>query len=144
LTLEKYLSELVLALAETKLKSTADALAAAELCTDLHLRFGPAFTEPLMEELFKLIEPPPVPAASSDLSIAAPGGDQKDKEEAARLSKMKSALRQILELFLVGIVHAKYKDSTIKELLKRLVCPTLSKRNLSNAPGNSYKRTRNF
>lgn len=114
LKLEKYLSEITMAMTESKLKNAQDAMAAAEICSALYQRF-PGFANDLIESLFKNVVAPPAYPTSVSL-------DQKEKEEGSRISKLKSVLRLIVELFLVGLTHPKYQTDTISGLVHGLVC----------------------
>jgi hypothetical protein len=96
LKLEKYLSEVVASIAECRLRNTTEILAAVELCSAIHQRYAD-FAAPLIALLVKQLGPPPVHALSS---VPA---EQREKEDAARISRQRSALRLLLELYLVRL-----------------------------------------
>ena len=113
LKLEKYLSELIVSISECRLKSTGDAIAAAEICLNLDKRF-PGFSEELLEALLKLVIPPPT--YSNTLS-----GEQIEKEEATRLSRVRSIIRLIIELNFIGLCPQKLQGTCLSHILNILV-----------------------
>ncbi|KAJ3285377.1 hypothetical protein HK104_009522, partial [Borealophlyctis nickersoniae] len=113
LKLEKYLSEIVTAISEVKFKSSADVWAAVEVCSLLHQRFAD-FSKPLVNALTKQLGPPP---STRDLTP-----EQKEKEETARLTRQRSALRLLGELYVVGIATdtPEYKEGLMPGIARQL------------------------
>ncbi|EQL00432.1 nonsense-mediated mRNA decay factor (Upf2) [Ophiocordyceps sinensis CO18] len=102
LSLNKYLSEIVSACYEglCKLKSPGEIEAGVEIVSALHQRFGPAeFTEYLAWLLGKGMATPD----KSFLKILAP--EAREKEEKERITRQRSLLRVITELWLVGVLR---------------------------------------
>ena len=116
LTLEKYLAELIVSLTETRFKSASDAQAGADLISSLHQRFYPEFSKDLMPAIYRAFATA-VPVYAQDLP-----SDQVDKEETVRIGKLRSALRLVIELYLVGLYHPKFKDASLSIVIKELVC----------------------
>ncbi len=115
LTLEKYLAELIGALTETRFKSASDAQAGADLISSLHQRFYPDFSKDLMPALYRAFSTA-VPTYPPDLS-----SELVEKEETARIGRLRSALRLVIELYLVGLFHPKFKEASLSLVLKELV-----------------------
>ena len=95
LKLTRYISEVVNAVVEVKLKTT-DVAAAVDVCSMLHHRY-PDFSEALIQGLLKEMEPqqePPVPPAGSKPSDPDP--------EIVR--KQRVVLRFLTELYIVGLI----------------------------------------
>ncbi|KAJ3089612.1 hypothetical protein HK102_005928 [Quaeritorhiza haematococci] len=128
LKLEKYLSEVVSAIAEAKFKNGADIWAAVEICSLLHQRFAD-FSGPLISLLLKHLAPPP--------STAGMSAEQKEREESSRLSKQRSTLRFLSELYLVGVARdpANVKDKN-QNLIPRVLLDLFQsdRENLANLP----------
>ncbi|XP_044721990.1 MIF4G domain-containing protein [Hirsutella rhossiliensis] len=102
LSLHKYLSEIVSACYEglCKLKSPGEIEAGVEIVSALHQRFGPAeFTEYLAWLLGKGMATPD----KSFLKTLAP--EAREKEEKERITRQRSLLRVITELWLVGVLR---------------------------------------
>ncbi|KAJ3097179.1 hypothetical protein HDU97_005098 [Phlyctochytrium planicorne] len=95
LKLEKYLSELVVALAEVRFAKNTDIWAAVEICSVLHQRF-PEFSQLLIPTIAKGFT---APQPSTN-----PGTEQAEKEENQRTSKQKVTLRFLAELYVVGVI----------------------------------------
>ncbi|TPX42303.1 hypothetical protein SeMB42_g00930 [Synchytrium endobioticum] len=114
LKLEKYLSEIVAAIAEARFRTSADILAAVEICSLLHQRFKD-FTPELIPALVKQIGPPP---STSNMSP-----EQKEREEAARVTKQRSIMRLLTELYFVGMVvdPPNAKDAILARMIKDLI-----------------------
>ncbi|KAG5458553.1 MAG: hypothetical protein BJ554DRAFT_1199, partial [Olpidium bornovanus] len=133
LTLVKYLSEVVPAIAEgiQKCKTSGDILAAVEVgadvarveedanprcCLDcdnpavvisgLHRRFPDTFTPPFNASLLRALVPP------SRSQLAALTADQKEKEEAARIQRQRTLLRIAGELWLVGVLRSESESGS--------------------------------
>jgi regulator of nonsense transcripts 2 len=114
LKLEKYIEEIALTIAESTFKTSADILAAAEISSMLHQRFD-GFSSLLVSTLVGQIGPPPPPEKVVS--------EQREKDEAARLSRQRSALRMITELYIISIAtdDPKAKEGLIPTLLNELV-----------------------
>lgn len=103
LNLGKYLDELVPSLPELLLRSTTvkDRLAAIELISALHRRYGTeAFTVPLSEGVAAQLIPPNQ-AALQELST-----EQRERDEAARTARQRVLVRGATELALTGLAGA--------------------------------------
>ncbi|KAI8911754.1 armadillo-type protein [Gorgonomyces haynaldii] len=112
LKLEKYLEEIAASIAEASYKNTADLLSAVELISLLHQRFD-GFSPTLIALVRKSLGPPPAPQ---------PYSEQREKEEQQRLSKQKSSLRLLTELYLVGLADdGKQKGGLIPQVLHELL-----------------------
>ncbi|KAJ1826455.1 mRNA decay protein [Coemansia sp. RSA 2599] len=100
LKLEKYVSEIVPAAAEGLLrcKASADVAAAVDTMSALHARFPTQITVPLVCQLLKTLAPPAAAA------LAAMTPETRDREEQARLSKQKTVLRVVTEMYLSGLL----------------------------------------
>ncbi|KAI9003373.1 armadillo-type protein [Hyaloraphidium curvatum] len=96
LKLEKYLSEVIGSIVECRLRNGAEVFAAVEVCSALHQRYSD-FAAPLVASLLKLLGPPPVHQISS-VPL-----EQREKEDAARISRQRTALRLLVELYLVKL-----------------------------------------
>ncbi|KAJ3339350.1 hypothetical protein HDU93_008355 [Gonapodya sp. JEL0774] len=104
LRLDKYAEEMAQSIAETRvLKNTAEVWAAAEVASAAHQRL-PDFASMLGEALFKTLKDTATSAPDST-TLAALTEEQREKDEAARLSKLRSLLRVIVELSLVGVLR---------------------------------------
>jgi regulator of nonsense transcripts 2 len=102
LSLHKYLSEIISACYEglCKLKSPGEIDAGVEIVSALHQRFGPAeFTEFLGWLVGKGMA---TPERASLKSLAV---DAREKEEKDRLTRQRSLLRVVTELWLVGVLR---------------------------------------
>ncbi|RPA71255.1 nonsense-mediated mRNA decay factor [Ascobolus immersus RN42] len=100
-SLEKYISEVVSAVAEglMKVKTLPDINAAIEICSALHQRFNKDFTPQLTFALARGLATPR-PEAIKNFTP-----DQKEREEKERLARHRILLRVAVELWLVGIVR---------------------------------------
>ncbi|KAJ3164285.1 hypothetical protein HK101_000477, partial [Irineochytrium annulatum] len=126
LKLEKYLSELVASLVEAKLARSSDVWAAVEIASLLHQRFKDDFTGEFKVALLKLFGPPP--------NLQGLSQEQRERDEAARIARQKTALKMTSELYLVGVlsdadaktvrvdglVPAVMKDGLIPGILKTM------------------------
>jgi regulator of nonsense transcripts 2 len=102
LSLHKYLSEIISACYEglCKLKSPGEIDAGVEIVSALHQRFGPAeFTEFLGWQVGKGMATPER-ALLKNLAV-----DAREKEEKDRLTRQRSLLRVVTELWLVGVLR---------------------------------------
>ncbi|KAI9310910.1 hypothetical protein BX666DRAFT_2032401 [Dichotomocladium elegans] len=101
LSLEKYISEVVGGVLEgmLKCKSSADVAACVEVVSALHQRFPDTFTLLLSYNLAKLMQAP------SRQHLASMSQEQREKEETARISKQRTYLRIIVELWLAGVLR---------------------------------------
>jgi regulator of nonsense transcripts 2 len=102
LSLHKYLSEIISACYEglCKLKSPGEIDAGVEIVSALHQRFGPAeFTEFLGWLVGKGMATPEK-ASLKNLAV-----DAREKEEKDRLTRQRSLLRVVTELWLVGVLR---------------------------------------
>ncbi|OMJ10802.1 Regulator of nonsense transcripts 2 [Smittium culicis] len=100
LQLKKYLSEIVSAIIEgiSKCSLTADVNAAIDLISALHKRFSHNFTVDLISGITKVI----IGAYSS--ASQSINSEQKEKEDLARLSKLKVYFRIITEMYISGLL----------------------------------------
>lgn len=128
LKLEKYIAEVVSAIAEAKLKNQADIAAAVEICSLLHQRFS-EFSKLLQEALLKQLSPGG--HSSNNLS-----GEQKEKEDNTRLARQKAVLPLFIELYLVNVFRDislnKEKEMLVVTVLKKLL--TVDKNIHNNIP----------
>ncbi|CAG8543409.1 15191_t:CDS:10, partial [Acaulospora morrowiae] len=101
LTLEKYISEVVVAVVEgaQKCKATADVWAAVEVISALHQRFPDTFTPFLTATLTRSLAPP------NKQQLAILTAEQREKEEGARIMKQRILLRIAGELWLLGVLR---------------------------------------
>ncbi|PCH43529.1 ARM repeat-containing protein [Wolfiporia cocos MD-104 SS10] len=127
LSLEKYVDELSGAVVEgvSRCKTEKDVWSAAEIISLLHRRFPNAFTPALVSALTAALAPP------QRAALSALNPEQREKEDAARISRQRPALRVSAELALVGIIRdapnrsgGEWVMRTMKELLSN--DPTLS------------------
>lgn len=114
-SLEKYLSEVVAAVAEglQKTKTASDIAAAVEVVSVLHQRFQKGFTPQLTYALAKGLATPRQDVLKS---LTA---EQREREEKERLIRQRVLLRIAVELWLVGIIRTvddavSVEDSAIK------------------------------
>ncbi|PWN29554.1 ARM repeat-containing protein [Jaminaea rosea] len=109
LNLDKYVEELTQAIPEGLSKCTLakDCIAAAEIVTELHARFDPpVFAQPLAVALSSALAPP------NKAQLQAMQAEQKEREEANRVSRQKVMLRIAAELALVEVIRARDGSST--------------------------------
>lgn len=102
LSLEKYITEVVSAVAEglSKVRTSNDVSASTEVVSLLHQRFSTRFTSLLAFHVVRALAPAPA-AYINSLS-----NEQREKEEPARVVKQKYLLRIATELWLVGIFRS--------------------------------------
>lgn len=96
LNLTKYISEIVIGIAESKLKIT-DVNAAVKICSLLHQRYA-EFTPALIPQLVSQFPS----SGKSVLQIK----NETEQERTAKLTKRRVTLRFLGELFLVGIIES--------------------------------------
>lgn len=101
LSLEKYIDEIAGAVTEgiVRCKLEKDVWSAAEVISALHRRFPKTFTPVLVSSLAAALAPPPRAA------LAAMAPEQREKEDATRVSRQRPVLRVCSELSLVGIIR---------------------------------------
>ncbi|KAI0360874.1 ARM repeat-containing protein [Trametes cingulata] len=101
LSLEKYVDEIVGAVMEgiLRCKTEKDIWSAVEIISALHRRFPKNFTPSLISSLSTSL------AAPSRAALAALSPEQREKEDAARVSRQRPVLRVCAELALVGIIR---------------------------------------
>ncbi|KAI0373457.1 ARM repeat-containing protein [Pilatotrama ljubarskyi] len=101
LSLEKYVDEIVGAVVEgiSRCKTEKDVWSAVEIISTLHRRFPKTFTPSLIPSLSASLAPP------SRAALAALSPEQREKEDAARVSRQRPVLRVCAELALVGIIR---------------------------------------
>ncbi|CAG8795358.1 1836_t:CDS:2, partial [Racocetra fulgida] len=100
LTLEKYISEVVVAVVEgvQKCKASADVWAAVEVISALHQRFPDTFTPFLTHTLARSLAPP-------NKQLVVLNTDQREREESSRILKQRVLLRIAGELWLIGVLR---------------------------------------
>ncbi|CAG8606881.1 31439_t:CDS:10, partial [Gigaspora margarita] len=100
LTLEKYISEVVVAVIEgvQKCKASADVWAAVEVISALHQRFPDTFTPFLTHTLARSLAPP-------NKQPVILNTEQREKEESSRILKQRVLLRIAGELWLIGVLR---------------------------------------
>ncbi|TFK84735.1 transcription factor [Polyporus arcularius HHB13444] len=127
LTLEKYVDEIVGAVAEgiLRCKTEKDVWSAVEVISALHRRFPKAFTPAIVSSLTTALAPP------SRAALAALSPEQREKEDSARVTRQRPILRVCAELALVGIIRdgpdrsgGEWVMKTVRDLLSN--DPTLS------------------
>ncbi|KAF7727252.1 hypothetical protein EC973_007865 [Apophysomyces ossiformis] len=101
LSLEKYISELVQSILEgmLKCKNSADIAACVEILSALHQRFPDSFTPLLTYSLAKCLAPP------TKQHLATLSQEQREKEEASRITRQRTYLRISVELWLAGVLR---------------------------------------
>ncbi|CCG83005.1 Putative uncharacterized protein [Taphrina deformans PYCC 5710] len=99
LSLEKYLSEVVSAIAEglAKVKSNPDISASTEVVSALHQRFAGQFTSQLAYHLVRALAPPPASY------LASLSSEQREKDESSRIGRQRNLLKVSTDLWLVGV-----------------------------------------
>ncbi|KXS22023.1 ARM repeat-containing protein [Gonapodya prolifera JEL478] len=103
LRLDKYAEEMATSIAESRpLKNTLEVWAATEVASAAHQRI-PDFSTLLASALLKSLKDVVV-STSDSTAAAAMTEEQKEKEEASRVSRLRSILRLLTELNLVGVV----------------------------------------
>lgn len=113
LSIEKYLDEISNATVEgiLRCKTDKDVWSAVEVISTLHRRFPGQFKDKLVPLLQTSL------AAPNRQALAAMAPEQKDKEEASRVSRQRPVLRICAELALVGIIKPELIIKALKELL---------------------------
>ena len=96
LKIDKYLSEIVSAILESKLKTSTDIASAVEIISLLHQRYAEVAVM-FKESLLKPMGPPP--------STVGMSTEQRDREESIRIAKQKSYLRLLTDLYLSGVIN---------------------------------------
>ncbi|KAF8941624.1 hypothetical protein BGZ58_003654 [Dissophora ornata] len=106
LSLEKYISEIVAAILEGLLrcKLSADVAAAVEVISALHQRFPDTFTLLFTFHMAKALAPSPK-LTHQQLAQAGTTPEQREKEEASRVSRQRVLCRVATELWLVGVLR---------------------------------------
>lgn len=141
LSLEKYIDEIAGAVVEgiARCKTDKDVWAAVEVICSLHRRFPTSFTPALVNLLSSSL------AAPSRATLQTLTPDQREKEDALRVSRQRPALRVCSELALVGVIRdsparsgAEWIMRVIKELLSN--DPSLSSLPLLSTFLKSYGR----
>jgi regulator of nonsense transcripts 2 len=101
LTLEKYIEEIAGAVPEgiARCKFEKDVWSAAEVISALHQRFPAKFTPALVTILGGAL------ASPNKAALASIAPEQRDKEEAARVTRQRPILRVCAELALVGVIR---------------------------------------
>ncbi len=110
LNLSRYVAELVTHIAEAPLKN-ADVFAMAEMCSAIHQRYHPEFAEALTPALVAQFE-------GNDPAKVA--GDNADAELIATVTRRRTALRLLTELFICGLdSNLGILQSCVSDLIKR-------------------------
>ncbi|KAJ3259607.1 hypothetical protein HK103_002161 [Boothiomyces macroporosus] len=124
LKMEKYLEEIVASIADSTFKTSNDVLAAVEICTMMNYRFQ-EFGKLLLSNLLKYV----------GSSYSGINGDGREKEEQQRVLKLRSTLRFLTELYLVGIAEdgLKARDEFVPAILFQLFAKDKSLQNLNLA-----------
>ncbi|TDL26278.1 ARM repeat-containing protein [Rickenella mellea] len=141
LTLEKYVDEIAGAVLEGvgRCKTEKDVWSAVEVISSLHRRFPSTFTPALTA----LLAPALAPTPRAQLSALTP--EQREKEDATRVSRQRPVLRVCSELALVGIIRdapGKSGGDWVMKTLKDLLSndPSLSSLPLLSAFLKGYAR----
>ncbi|KAJ7188133.1 ARM repeat-containing protein [Mycena filopes] len=141
LSLEKYIDEIVGAAVEgvARCKTEKDVWSAVEIISLLHRRFPAAFTPAIVSSLSASL------AAPSRASLAALAPEQREKDDAARVSRQRPVLRVCSELALVGIIRdgpGRSGGEWIMKIVKELLSndPTLSSLPLLSTFLKAYSR----
>ncbi|KAF9403150.1 hypothetical protein BGX21_006677 [Mortierella sp. AD011] len=106
LSLEKYISEIVAAILEGLLrcKLSVDVAAAVEVISALHQRFPDTFTLLFTHHLAKALTPSPK-LSHQQLAQAGSTPEQREKEEATRVSRQRILCRVATDLWLAGVLR---------------------------------------
>ncbi|KAJ2810435.1 mRNA decay protein, partial [Coemansia furcata] len=133
LKLDKYVSEIVPAAAEGLLrcKTSSDFQAAVDVISALHARFPVQFTASLIRVLLKSLSPPGV------ATLAAMSSEQRERDEQSRLSRQKTLLRVVGEMYLSGLLWGVDSLSAGVDGLDRAAAFALSHTAQSNGTGGS-------
>ncbi|KAL0956498.1 hypothetical protein HGRIS_002642 [Hohenbuehelia grisea] len=100
LSLEKYIEEIASAVIEgiSRCKTEKDVWSAVEIISTVHRRFPSTFTPAVVSSLDTSLSTP------TRASLAALSPEQREKEDAARVTRQRPVLRVCAELALVGII----------------------------------------
>ncbi|KAJ7497393.1 ARM repeat-containing protein, partial [Mycena latifolia] len=133
LSLEKYVDEIVGAGIEgiTRCKTEKDVWSAVEIVSLLHRRFPAAFTPAFVTALSSALTAP------SRAALAALAPEQREKDDASRVTRQRPVLRVCSELALVGIIrdgHGRSGGEWIMKVLKELASESTNYPSLSNDP----------
>ncbi|SNX86027.1 related to NMD2 - Nonsense-mediated mRNA decay protein 2 [Melanopsichium pennsylvanicum] len=131
LNLEKYLQELIQAVSEGLARCTTakDCFAAAEIVSAFQVRFGGhAFGSPLTNALEQALAP------ASKNALQSSTAEQKERDEAARVSRQKPLLRVTAELALVEAVGHSQDNTGAPWLLNLLKNLLATDKEHSNVP----------
>ncbi|KAJ6587022.1 transcription factor [Mycena vulgaris] len=141
LSLEKYVDEIVGAAVEgiARCKTEKDVWSAVEIVSLLHRRFPAAFTPAIVSSLSSAL------TATSRAALAALAPEQREKDDASRVTRQRPVLRVCSELALVGIIrdgHGRSGGEWIMKVMKELLSndPTLSSLPLLSTFLKSYSR----
>ncbi|KAJ7217953.1 transcription factor [Mycena pura] len=101
LSLEKYVDEIAGAAVEgiARCKTEKDVWSAVEIISSLHRRFPGIFTPSIVSSLSSAL------AAPSRAALASLAPEQREKDDAARVTRQRPALRVCSELALIGIIR---------------------------------------
>ncbi|KAJ7076399.1 armadillo-type protein [Mycena belliarum] len=141
LSLEKYVDEIVGAAVEgiARCKTEKDVWSAVEIVSLLHRRFPATFTPAIVSSLSSAL------AAPSRAALSALAAEQREKDDASRVTRQRPVLRVCSELALVGIIRdapGRSGGEWIMKVLKELLSndPTLSSLPLLSTFLKSYSR----
>ncbi|KAJ6625539.1 armadillo-type protein [Mycena sp. CBHHK59/15] len=141
LSLEKYVDEISGAAVEgaARCKTEKDVWSAVEIISSLHRRFPAAFTPVIVSALSSALTAP----SRAVLATLAP--EQREKEDASRVTRQRPILRVCSELALVGIIKdgpGRSGGEWIMKVMKELLSndPTLSSLPLLSTFLKSYSR----
>ncbi|KAJ7703097.1 armadillo-type protein [Mycena rosella] len=141
LSLEKYVDEIVGAAVEgiARCKTEKDVWSAVEIVSLLHRRFPASFTPAIVSSLSAALTAP------SRAALAALAPEQREKDDASRVTRQRPVLRVCSELALVGIIrdgHGRSGGEWIMKVLKELLSndPTLSSLPLLSTFLKAYSR----
>lgn len=101
LKLQKYIEEVASTLGDGMPKNASDVMAVVELASLLYTRFDgflEGFTSGLMKQFQSRCTPPSVGSGTNTTAT-----DASEKEENMRISTLRSSLRMLTELYLVGL-----------------------------------------
>ncbi|KAJ7346726.1 transcription factor [Mycena albidolilacea] len=141
LSLEKYVDEIVGAALEgiARCKTEKDVWSAVEIISLLHRRFPAAFTPAIVSSLSAAL------VAPSRAALAALAPEQREKDDASRVTRQRPVLRVCSELALVGIIRdgpGRSGGEWIMKVMKELLSndPSLSSLPLLSTFLKSYSR----
>ena len=129
LKLEKYLSEITASIVESRLKTVSEIWAATQVSSYMHQRFPGEFMGRLLDLVLKPLGPAPEYKAVTE--------ETKEKEESLRLTKQRSLIRFLVDMWIVGLVDAEGTEGiTIPtQYLKGPMAPPISKKAISEPKG---------